>query len=85
MNDNSFSNSEHALACGIILGAMLKANGEDDLVQEVRPFYDSESNYTNQMLVQIGDRHYTVTVDEALAEAMRSDEEEDARKPTSAP
>lgn len=71
MDDHTFGSSEHALACGIVLGALLKANAEDNLINEVRPFYDAESNYTNQMLVQIGDRHYTVTVDESLAEAMR--------------
>lgn len=69
--DHSFGNSEHALACGIVLGALLKASSDDNLINGVQPFYDAERNYTNQVLVQIGDRHYTVTVDESLAEAMR--------------
>lgn len=69
MDEHSLSNSEHALACGIVLGALMKANADDTLIKHVNPFYDSEQNYTNQMLVQIGDRHYTVTVDEAVAEA----------------
>lgn len=66
-----FGSSEHALAGGIVLGALVKASTEGDMVKDVRPFYDAQGNYTNQMLVQIGNRHFTITIDEATSEAMR--------------
>lgn len=66
-----FGNDEHALASGIVLGALLKASGESNaIVKDARPFMDGR-DYTNQILVRIGDRHYTLTVDEATAEALR--------------
>lgn len=77
-NDFQFQSGEHALAAGYILGALMKAAGEDagGGIQDVRPFYDAQGNYTNQFMVTfLGDRVYTVTVDDALSEAMHDEEE----------
>lgn len=66
-----FSSEEHALAAGMLLGELHKAMADsDEGITLVQPFMDGEGNYTNQMLVQINGRAYTVTIDEAIGEAM---------------
>ena len=70
-----FVNDEHALACGMILGALMKPDADGQrTIDDARPFYDSQGNYTNQTLVRIGNRHYTVTVEESISEATLPDE-----------
>lgn len=67
-----FVDSSHALAAGIILGALMREAGDgESYVKHVQPLCDSEGNYTRQMIVQIGDRSFTLTVDDSLEEAMR--------------
>lgn len=78
MDAAHFSGDSHALATGIILGALMKANEGVDpsslSVQDVRPYYDAAGNYTNQIQVRIGNKHYTVTVEDAVAEAVDRNE-----------
>lgn len=65
-----FDSDEHALATGVILGALVKASAEENILVEARPFMDGR-DYTKQILVQVGDKHFTVTVEEATWEVLR--------------
>lgn len=74
-----FESADHALAAGVLLGHLHRAIARDQEAEDigigissVRPFMDDEGNYTNQMLVRIGSHDYTITIDEAVAEAMHA-------------
>lgn len=69
---NDLTDGYHALATGLVLGSLMKESG-DGMLDEVRPFYDAEGNYTNQMLVTINGKPYTVTVEDALVEALSNE------------
>lgn len=67
-----FVDEDHALAAGIILGTLMRGVADPEaIITGVQPFTDAEGNYTNQLLVTLGKKSYTITIDEALMEAMR--------------
>lgn len=69
-----FRDQNHALAVGIIVGALMKAAAEDSPIDHVQPFMDAQRNYTEQLQVTIFGKSYTVTVEDSLEEVFRQDE-----------
>lgn len=69
-----FESQHHALAAGVLMGALMRVSAEEDVVFELsveQPLTDVDGNYTNQLLVRIAGEPYTVTIEPSLVEAMR--------------
>lgn len=70
----NFDTGHHALATGLILGALMRVGAqEEELISDVRPYVDSDGNYTRQIIVQVGSELYTLTIEQAYAEALKDD------------
>lgn len=70
-----FHDQDHALAVGVICGALMK-NHDEGMIQGVAPFMDAQRNYTNQIHVTVNGKSYTITVEDSLDEILRQDEAE---------
>lgn len=77
MSDYSpyFHDQDHALAVGIIVGALMRAAADKDSpIDHVQPFTDAQRNYTDQLQVTVFGKSYTITVEDSLDEILRQDE-----------
>lgn len=61
----NFESPEHALACGVILGALVagSASVPNKLITDIDIDVDGGGDYTNMLFVTTGNQRYRVTVD----------------------